>query len=102
MPICIIHTIWIGYAKFKRKEVKQVKLAEERSSVLVQIKTKQRDTRETVKVDNPGKPDHGKEIKNKRFDKMYYETVETIELFETNPKEVKEAVMRGVLGAIKK
>lgn len=79
-----------------------MRLAIEQQSVLVQIKTKQRDNAETVKIDNPGQPNHGKEVKNKRFGKMYYETAETIELFDTTPKEVKEIVMRGISAAVKK
>jgi len=82
-----------------------MKLKEQSSeeSVLVQIKTKQRDTRETVKIDNPGKPDHGKEVKNKRYGMFYYETVEngTFELLDTKPSEVREVIMRALAAASK-
>src|SRR5258705_533598 len=95
-----------GYVKDVKSIIrgrrKPVRLATEQQSVLVQIKTKQRDNAETITNDNPGQQNHGKVVKNKRFGKMYYETAESLELFDTNVKEVKEAVLRGVMAAVKK
>jgi hypothetical protein len=58
------------------------------------LKTKQRDTKEKIS-------ENGKQVDNPRYGKFFYETAESIELFDTTPAEVKEAVMRGIKSAIK-
>jgi len=73
-----------------------VRLAkEEKASILISIKVKERDNRETI-VEN------GKTVKNEHFGKYVYETVDTIEVFEATGAEVKEAVLRGIAAAAKK
>jgi hypothetical protein len=74
---------------------KPVRLAQESKSVQLTIKTKQRDTREKV-------TENGKTTDNPRYNKFYYETFETVEIFDATPAEVKEAVIRGISAAAKK
>lgn len=71
--------------------------AEEKPSILVQIKIKERDEREHVEKD-------GKQVKNKMFGKMVYKTVDggTLEIFDATPTEVKEIVLRAIHAAAAK
>lgn len=73
-----------------------MRLAQESKSVVINLKVKQRDTREKVNDKN------GKPVENPRYNKFYYETAETIEVFDTTPTEVKEVVLRGLLEASKR
>jgi len=86
-----------GFAK-PRREYKAVRLKKESNSVtmLVRIITKSRDTREKVKNET------GKEVDNPMYGKFVYVNNHTIELEETTPAEVKEAVLRGIAAAVKK
>lgn len=81
----------------------RLKQASDEKTVLVQIKTKQRDTAEKIDELNEatGKPT-GKKIDNPRYGKFYYESVESFELEQTTVAEVKEAVLRGITAATKK
>lgn len=74
----------------------RLKQESDEKTVLVQIKTKQRDGIKTVK------DTAGKIVDNPRYGKFYYESVESFELEQTTPQEVKEAVLRGITAATKK
>lgn len=80
----------------------RLKAESEAKTILVQIKVKQRDTREVVKIDNPGQPNHGKEVKNKNYGKFVYETFDSLELEQATAEEVYAAVKEGILRATKK
>lgn len=88
--------------RFQKEENVRLKQESDEKTILVQIKIKQRDNRKTVKIDNPGQANHGKEVENKRYGMFYYETVDTLELEQATPQEVKEAVLRGLTAASKK
>lgn len=60
--------------------------------IVVIIKTAARDMREKVEKD-------GKLVTNKQFEKIVYETVESIDVYDAKPAEVKEAVLRGLSAA---
>jgi hypothetical protein len=80
--------------KSKRKENNSVRIgAQSDEKIVVVIKTAARDLREKVEDKN------GKLVTNKRFDKIAYETVESIDVFDAKPAEVKEAVIRGLSAA---
>lgn len=78
----------------------RLKQESDEKTVLVQIKTKQRDGKQTIPELNEatGKPT-GKQVANPRYGKFYYESVDSFELEQATPAEVKEAVLRGINGA---
>lgn len=88
----------------QKRRMKEMRLKQEsdEKTVLVQIKTKQRDGNSKVaEIDEKtGKPT-GKQVNNPRYGKFYYESVPggSLELEQTTPAEVIEAVKRGIQAA---
>jgi hypothetical protein len=91
-----VKSIWLGGYGTGPRKAKYMRLATEQKSVIVTIASKERDTRETVKDEKTGKM-----VENENFGKFIRKTEHSIELFDTDEKEVKEAVMRGINGAVK-
>src|SRR6516164_6208067 len=92
MPLCFIRSLW--YHSFDGTTVrrKDMKLAEqEKPKVIVQIRTAQRDTRETIVNEETKKPE-----KNKMYGKIVYETIESFDVFESNAKEVSGVVLQAL------
>lgn len=88
----------------RRKEEMRLKVESDVKTVLVQIKLKQRDNEETVpEVDKEGKKT-GKMVKNDRYGKFYYTSVDggSFELEQTTPEEVRAVVKEAILRASKK
>lgn len=89
----------------KREANVRLKVESDVKTVLVQIKTKQRDTDETVdEVDAVTGKKTGKRIKNDRYGKFYYQSVDggSFELEQTTAEEVRAVVKEAILRASKK
>jgi hypothetical protein len=111
--LCRIRSLWWIQEQAVREHAVKSKLAKENKvrlraesdekTVLVQIKIKQRDSREKVDELNEatGKPT-GRKVDNPRYGKFYYESFDTIEVEQATGTEVKEAVLRGIAAAAKK
>lgn len=86
MPFAKYRAIWYATG---RKE-KKVKLNKEENRVVVTVKHAHRDLRE--KVD--GKP-------NPSFEKIVYETIESIDVYDAKPEEVLSVVEKALTSASK-
>jgi hypothetical protein len=90
MPVqCIIESLF--FVRERRKIKVRLAKPDDKKHIVI-IKQAYRDSKEK---DKDGKP-------NPSFGKMVYETVDSIDVFESNDAEVKEAVLRGLAAAAKK
>lgn len=72
------------------------------SKLQVIIKTAERDNREIVDVDDPKNPGKKVKTKNNGYGKIRYETVETIDVYDAKPEELKAIVMNALKAAANK
>lgn len=93
----------VGYVRqlrvpsYTQKRVENMRLQSvDESKLLVKILRAKRDDREFVT------DDAGKKIKNKMFDKIIYETIDTYSVYDAKPEEVQTVIKSALLTASKK
>jgi hypothetical protein len=106
-PIPKEEQLEMQHGNYERHDFRRIRFVRERSykkmrlqkpddnKIVVTIKVAKRDIRPTIK-------ENGKDVENPSYNKMTYETFESIDVHESNPKEVQAAVMDGLTRAANK